>query len=73
MFELIASAKALQFKKLGIVSFTDDEKECLKEDKYHQHVVMFEFNATLSKLDVPWMRAHIARQMLSSELKKIYG
>lgn len=72
MFELIASTKALQFKKLGIVSFTDDEKECLKEDELHQNVVMIEFNATLVKLDVPWMRANIARRMLSAELRKIF-
>ena len=73
LFELIASTKALQFKKLGIVSFTDDEKECLKEDEFHQNIVMIEFNATLVKLDVPWMRAIIARRMLSSELRKLYS
>ncbi|MBJ8484815.1 hypothetical protein [Acinetobacter vivianii] len=73
MFELIASTKALQFKKLGVVSFTDDEKECLKEDESHQHIVILEFNNTLVKLDVPRIRANIARRMLSAELEKIYN
>lgn len=72
LFELIGSTKALQFKKLGVVSFTDAEKEILKEDKNHQHVVFFEFNSTLVKLNVPSIRSDTARKMLQSEFNKLF-
>ena len=72
LFELIGSTKALQFKKLGVVSFTDAEKEILKEDKNHQHVVFFEFNSTLVKLNVPSIRSGTARKMLQSEFNKLF-